>query len=205
MLKRPMAALDSQASAQAALELAFAQAVCARIGEELGLVVDRPLALEDVRVERMLAKPRAEGGVQLSFRLVFERAQQRQQGCLLVPLAEAISLASYLALAPEDVVRARRALAVLDRPLKESLLELCAFVATAVDAVVRARSAGACSVQPDGCQGVAAGAKPVFAYREGEALLVLRARAQLHGFPPFELLAALPEFAVQGAANGAGE
>lgn len=204
MLKLDMTALDTQRRAEATLELEFAQAVCARIGEELGLVVDRPLALEDVRVERMLEKPRAEGGVHLSFRLDLERAPQRKQGCLLLPLAEAISLASYLAMAPEDVVRARRALEQLDRPLKESLLELCAFVATAIDAVVRARSAGACSVQPDGCQGVAAGAKPVFAYQEGEALLVLRARARLHSFPPFELLAALPELALPGAAKSAG-
>lgn len=198
-----MSATDSTRAADPALDLAFGQAVCARIGEELGLVVDRPLAIEDVRAERMHVKPCAPGGVHLSFRLVFEFGPARRQGCLLLPLAEAISLASYLAMAPEDVVRARRSLEQLDRALKESLLELCSFVATAVDAAVRAHSGGAWGVQPDGCQGVAAGAKPVFAYQAGEALIVLRARARLHSFPPFELLAALPELGGPAAPQSA--
>jgi len=204
MQGRGMTASATRDTSESAIDPAFAHALCARLGEELGLVVDRPFAIEDVRVERVHAKPSAPSGVHLSFRLALESGSARRHGCLLLPLAEAISLASLLALAPEDVVRARRSLEQLDRPLKESLLELCAFVATAVDAVVRARSGGAWTAQPDGCQGVAGGAKPAFAYRAGDALLVLRARAQLRGFPPFELLAVLPGPAGLAAPRAAG-
>jgi hypothetical protein len=163
-----------------------------RLGADLGMVLDREIVLEEVRSERSARRASGEGQVHISFKIALQLGEQSRHGCLLVPLPDAIALATFLMMMPDETVALERGRTELDRPMKEALLEVGNFVAGACDAVLRRMLPEGVAVRSEGCQGVRAGIRPAFPYQEGDELVVGRARARVHRFEPCELILMLP-------------
>ena len=176
-------------------DLELVTGIFERLSADLGMILDRPLTVEGVACERASSRIAGEGRVHISFKLALQLGQRQSQGCLLVPLPDAIALAAYLMMVPDETVAAERRRTELDRPMKEALLEVGNFVAGACDAVLRRMHPGEGAVRSEGCQGVRAGIRPALAYQEGEELIVGRARARIHEFEPCELILMLPQLA----------
>lgn len=168
------------------------EALLVGVTTQLGLIIDREFTLDDVRVEVAHARPAGEGAIHISFRFAFCAGERELHGCLLMPLPDAIALANYLLMATDDDVAERRPATDLDRTTKEAMLEVSNFMAGAMSGVVRDRDDVDFVVRTAGCQGVRDGVRPALDYAEGSELLVVRARAQIHDWPEFELIAMMP-------------
>lgn len=170
----------------------IARHVLERMIADLSMIVDREVHLEHVQEERRRQRAVGYGQVHISFKLGIELGGATRQGCLLVPLPDAVALAGYVMMLPDDVVARERSRTELDAPFKEALLEVGKFLAGACDSVLRCVHSGDCTTRSEGCQGVRAGVRPALAYAEGDELLVARARARVHHFEAFETILMLP-------------
>jgi hypothetical protein len=182
-------------------ETELAASILARMATDLSMIVDREFVVDGTRVERRTQRPAGGAVVHISFKLGIEVAGEPRQGCLLVPLPDAIALAGFMMMLPDEAVAEERFRTELDGPFKEALLEVGKFLAGACDAVLRQALPIESATRSDGCQGVRADVRPALEYREGDTLLVARARARVHEFEPFELILALPSIADMAAAE----
>lgn len=173
-------------------EQQLAASILARTATDLSMLIDRELEIGDVRVERRSERPAGPGRVHISFKLGIEREGERWQGCLLVPLPDALALAGYMMMMPDEAVALERARTELDGPFKEALLEVGKFLAGACSSVLRQTFPDGIAVRSEGCQGVRADVRPALEYREGDPLAVARASARVHEFEPFEIVLVLP-------------
>lgn len=174
-------------------DLQLVEGLLGRIGGDLGMILDRPIAFEGTRCERLAARAAGKDHIHVSFRFDVRGRTERGEGCLLLPLPDAMTLAACLMMATEEEVVEARAVGYPDASAKDALLEIDNFVASACDAVVR--DLDECvSIQPTGCQGVRADVRPALDYEEGSELLVARSQARVGDFEPFELLLMLPAF-----------
>jgi hypothetical protein len=172
-------------------ESELTRCILARMATDLSLLLERELELGEPVLESVTRRPAGKDRVHIAFKLAIESGAEGEQGCLLVPLPEAVALAGYLMMKEDDEVRSERARASLDGPTKEALLELAKVLASACHAVLgRVLPA---STRSGGCQGVRANVRPALAYREGDRLLVARVQARLAEFEPFELILVLPD------------
>ena len=176
-------------------EAELAASVLGRMATDLSMIMDREFVVEDAQVERRTQRPVGGSQVHLSFKLGIEVGGWSRQGCLLVPLPDAIALAAFLMMLPDGEVAQERHRTELDGPFKEALLEVGKFLAGACDSVLRPALPLESTTRSDGCQGVRANVRPALSYSEGDELLVVRARARVHDFEPFELILTLPTFA----------
>ena len=110
----------------------------------------------------------------------------------MLPLPEAISLASFLLLDSKEGVLAKRALTDLEQPTKDAMLEIANFIGGATDGALRRHFPQGLSVRSLGCQGLRADQLPAFPYKPGDELILGRAQAQIADFPSFEMLLVLP-------------
>ena len=179
------------AKACTAAEAVLVEECVRRIASDLALILERSFVVERVSVERLASRPAGEGQVHVSFKFGVEVDGAIVHGCWLVPLADALAIASHALLFEDGEVREHRAQVAPDGALRDSLLEVSAVVAASLASSLT--PAGAERVGAEGCQGVRAGVRPALAYREGDALLVGRARCQLHLWPAFEAILVLPE------------
>src|SRR5262245_34921476 len=163
-----------------------------RIASDLGMIIDRAVEIEGTTVERMHRRAEGRGQVHISFKLGFKSREQIEQGCVLIPLPDAITLAAYLMMLPDDEVRALRPASELDRSTKDAMLELGNFIGGATDAVIRNALSEGYSVRSQGCQGVRADVRPALQYEEGSELIVGRTQARIHDFESFEMILMLP-------------
>jgi hypothetical protein len=182
-------------------ESGLAASVLARMATDLSVIVDRDFVVEGTRVERSLQRPAGEALVHISFKLGIEVAGEARQGCLLVPLPQALTLAAFMMMLPDEAVAQERQRTELDGPFKEALLQVGKFLAGACDSVLRQTLPVESAARSDGCQGVRANVRPALFHREGDALLVARATARVHDFEPFELILTLPSIADMAAAE----
>lgn len=182
-------------------ETELATSILARMATDLSMIVDREFVVEGTRVERRTQRPAGGALVHISFKLGFEVAGEARQGCLLVPLPDAIALAGFMMMLPDEAVAQERLRNDLDGPFKEALLEVGKFLAGACDSVLRQALPNESSTRSDGCQGVRADVRPALDYREGDTLVVARARARVHDFESCELILALPSIADLAAAE----
>lgn len=169
-----------------------------RVASDLSMISDRRLVLSAVETERMDHRPAGEGQVHVSFRLAFSRGDVVGHGCLLVPLPDAISLASSLMMAPEEVVASSRGRTILDDATKGAMLELGSVVCGAAEAALRGVGIEDVDVAFGGCQGVRPDVRPALDYAEGDPLLVGRAALELEGFPEDRAILMLPACAFGG-------
>jgi hypothetical protein len=164
-----------------------------RITSDLSMLADRELGVQSLTVERHTGRPAGGGRIHVSFRFGAEEGERLHHGTLLMPLPDAITLASFLMMLPDSAVRERRERASLDDSLKDALLEIGNFVGGAVDAALRAVETPITRVRFEGCQGVRAGVRPALVYTEGEPLVVGRAKVTIGDYEPSEMIVIIPE------------
>jgi len=174
-----------------------AMSVLDRVVDDLAMIVDRSFSVSGSKVERIDRRAAGSGRVHISFKLRFEVDGDERYGALLVPLPDAIALACYLMMMPDDAVADRRGDVELDQSTKDAILEVGNFVGGAVDAVLREVHGGDVRAKSAGCQGVRAGVRPAFPYVEGTELTLASGTARLHEFQPFEILLMLPDLEVE--------
>lgn len=173
-----------------------AMAVLNRVVDDLAMIVDRSFSITAPSVARIDRRVAGTGRIHISFKLRFEVEGVERHGALLVPLPDAISLACYLMMMPDEAVADRRSERELDQSTKDAILEVGNFVGGAVDAVLREAHGGDVRAKSAGCQGVRADVRPAFPYEEGTELTLASGTAQLHEFDAFEILLMLPDLDV---------
>src|SRR5688572_8143233 len=119
------------------VESELATSVLARIATDLSMIIDRDISIDEVRVEKRTQRPAAGPLVHISFKLGVEVEDETRQGCLLVPLPDAVALAAFMMMLPDETVAQERGRTELDGPFKEALLEVGKFLAGACDLVLR--------------------------------------------------------------------
>ncbi|MFT5049444.1 MAG: hypothetical protein ACI8QZ_000837 [Chlamydiales bacterium] len=164
-----------------------------RIASDLSLLADHDIEIQSIEAERWERRPVGSGGIHISFKMTIRHLGGQAEGCLLLPLAEGITLAKYLMMAEDEEVEEQRARQTLDRGAKDAMLELAKFIASAAGSALGELPSAEFEVESDGCQGVRAGVRPALKYNEGDTLIVGRVRAAIHDFPEFEALLILPE------------
>lgn len=168
--------------------------VMLRVAGDLSMITDHDLTLDAIEVERSRERVPGPDGVQISFKLAFRKDGEIRHGCLLVPLPDAISLASYLMLIPDEEVAERREWNDLDDATKEALLELGSFIGGATDGALREALGEEIDVRTEGCQGVRAGRPPAIEHGADDEWIVGRAVAHVDPHPQFEMVLEMPAF-----------
>jgi hypothetical protein len=163
-----------------------------RIAGDLSMIADRELKVQKAAVQRVTARAAGAHNVHISFKLGFQQGSRIVHGCVLVPLPDAIALACYLMMLPDEAVESKCAQNALESATKDALLEIGNFIGGAADAALRSLGYSDIRVRSESCQGVRENVRPAFAYAEGSALLVGRAQAQLQGWPAFDMILQLP-------------
>lgn len=166
-----------------------------RLAGDLEMVTDRKVEVQSVDIGRAKRRPAGAGVVHVSFKIALATQANVEHGCMLVPLPDALSLASYLLMLGDDVVQARRKETTPDAALKDALMEVGKFVADAIDAALRGVGIEQIRARSEGCQGVRANVRPAFAYREGTDLVVGLARVQVHTWPACTMILMIPALA----------
>jgi hypothetical protein len=169
--------MPTQPSAGAPYE-AQVRDILERIAADLTMLTDHPVKIQSSSAQRCTAKPAGAKRVHIAFKLSFEWRGQMLHGALLVPLAEAISLACFLLLVPDDGVKAKRALTTLDQATKDAMLEIANFIGGATDGALRHHFPQGLSVRSEGCQGLRPEQAPAFPYKPGEPLIAGRAKGR---------------------------
>ncbi len=184
---------------ESAADDALVRRIVERIGERVGALVDVPLEFTGAETERATARIAGAGCAHISFRFEVAFGGEGAEGCVLFPVHEVTSLASYLLMLPQQLVLENRRVARPDAFLHDAIFELGMAMTRTIDALVREESNGAVSMRFSGCQGVRADVRPKLDYVEGSELLVGHARGRLAEFDPFELTVMLPGEAVDFA------
>lgn len=166
--------------------------VLERIAADLSMLTDRRVRLDAGVARRCSSKPAASHGVHIAFKLLFDWRGQQLHGALLLPLPEAISLAGYLLMQPEEAVAAKRAQTSLDQATKDAMLEIANFIGGATDGALRLHFPNGLSVRARGCQGLRADQPPAFPFQAGEQLIEGRGTGRIGDSPPFDVLLILP-------------
>lgn len=177
---------------EAARASAMIEALLGRVTADLSQLLDRAIAAEDIRVQRVTERAAGPGQVHISFKLAVRGPEGERQGCFLLPLPDALTLAACLMMVPEEEILRARTVQAPDGLTKHALLEIDNFIAGACDAILRDWNES-CSIQPAGCQGVRPEVRPALDWAEGEGLLLARARLCIGALEPCELLVLLPE------------
>jgi hypothetical protein len=173
-------------------DTAFLGQLFQAVSSDLSMVLDTEVKLEGVSSERLAERAAGKEKVHISFRFLIHSEGTDHHGCFLVPLPDAIGLAAALMMREPQESEAERKRTELDRPTKEALIEVGNFVAGAVDAVIRTWYSPEATCRSAGCQGVRADVRPAFPYREGDELLVGRAKGRVGPYPEFEALVLIP-------------
>lgn len=168
--------------------------VFGRVTKDLTALLGVEVDLSGQVVERLRFRPAGRRVIHISFKLGFEReGQPRRFGALLVPLAEAVTLAGSLLMLSGDAIARRRGASSLDLASKDALLEIGSMIAAACSSALAEVGAAGISVRFEGCQGVRPDVRPALPYVEGSELVIGRASACIDPFAPFEMLLLLPD------------
>jgi hypothetical protein len=175
-----------------ASETTLVETVFERLASDLAMIADREFVIDSVHTKVASERAAGRGTTHISFKLGFRFGGGSLHGCLLVPLPDAMSLACYLMMVPDAGVESKRGEATLDSTTKDAMLEVGNFVAGATEAALRKARFEHIKIVAEGCQGVREGVRPAFRYREGDPLLIGKARARLHVHPEFEMVLIIP-------------
>ena len=170
----------------------LADGVLQRVAQDLAMITDREIEVQTGDVARADKRAEGRGRIHISFKLGIQAGDKVLHGALIVPLPDAISLAGYLRMVPDEGVKARRGATSLDAPTKDALMEVGNFVGGAFDAALRDLGHEGLRVRSEGCQGVKANVRPAFRYEDGAPLLVARAQCRIHNWPQFEAVLMVP-------------
>jgi len=176
------------------VEVELIEEVFQRIAGDIAMIADRNLQINSIKTRRSSKRAVGRGNIHISFKLGIETPEGILHGCVLVPLPDAISLACYLMMVPDDGVRSKRSDRDLDSTTKDAMLEVANFIGGATDAALRALGLQEeIKVRSEGCQGVRADVRPALIYSEGDPLLIGKAKAVLHDYPAFDMILILPD------------
>lgn len=173
-------------------DLALAEGVLERVATDVAMITDHEFVIESVATERVRERTHGRGKVHISFKQAYQVRGETRHGCVLVPLPDAMCLAGYLMMVPDEAVKKRRDDKEPDQMTKDALLEMANFVGAAVDGALREGLGIGVTVRSEGCQGVRANVRPAFPYEEGDPLLSVTARAKIHDFPAFDMIVMVP-------------
>ena len=151
------------------------------------------IRLHGVEAVRSARREEPPPGVHIAFRQVYRVEEIELEGCLLLPLADAISLAALLMGESLEVVEALRAARGLDDERKSAILELGELVARALDGALRYGLPRGCELAPVGCQGVASGKRAVLSNPDTSRYGIGRAHASVGGFAGGDWILVVPE------------
>ncbi len=163
-----------------------------RAAADLAMIIERDVRVHSCSVER--AKERAGGAagtVHIAIKQAYALGERASQGCVLVPLADALSLAGLFLMLPDEVVESQRASANVDGVTKDALLEVASFIASSLMTGLGG-SASKIEVRSASCQGVRAGSLPALTQEPGGEWWVARASVQIHSFPASEFVWMFP-------------
>ena len=163
-----------------------------RIAGDLSMIADKELEVLDLSATVQNHRPVGAGSIHISFRLGLTAGDATHHGCLLVPLAEAITLAGSLMMLTDEDITERRGLESLDDPTKDAMIEVGNFVAGATEAAYRALDLPF-QITFEGCQGVRADVRPALIYEEESPLVVAQAKVQLAEFGESTCVLVLPQ------------
>ena len=90
-------------------EVELVEETLQRIASDLSMIADRQLELNSVKVKRSTKRAVGRDRIHISFKLGIKTEEGILHGCVLVPLPDAISLACYLMMVPDEGVVAKRA------------------------------------------------------------------------------------------------
>ncbi len=152
-----------------------------RVCGDLSMIADREMDVKAVETEILDHRPAGKSKIHISFRLGFSQGDEVLHGCMLLPLADAITLACSLMMIPENVIEQTRTQDTLDPTTKDAMLEVGNFICGATDAAFRALGAEL-KVIFEGCQGVKPDIRPALLYDEGVELIVGQADIAQGGF-----------------------
>lgn len=152
-----------------------------RVCGDLSMIADREMEVKTVDTEILDHRPAGKSKIHISFRLGFSQGDDVLHGCMLLPLADAITLACSLMMIPENVIEQTRTQNTLDPTTKDAMLEVGNFICGATDAAFRALGADL-KVVFEGCQGVKPGIRPALIYDEGIELIIGQADIAQGGF-----------------------
>ncbi len=164
-----------------------------RIASDLSMLTDRPIDIEGATYERWVERPAGAELVHICFRFSVETAGEAQHGGFLAPLPLAVALAGYLMMSSDQQVVDMLACSEPSQPVKEAMIEIGNFVASAVESALRTLALPCERVVFEGCQGVRADVRPRLEYVEGDALAVGRCMMGLASFEAAETVLMLPE------------
>lgn len=184
---------ESQSTVTRVLDDAGFQSILAQVASDLAMIMDRRLELSEFTFEQSDHPVAGKAGVHIAFHLEFNLPGENRAGCFLVPLAEAVSMAGYLMMVPDDTVEQNRELTQLDRATKDAILEIGNFMAGAADSALRNLIPEGVAVRSRGCQGVRDGMAPKVEVDSERPCSVVRTQARLHDFPSFEWVSMVPD------------
>ncbi|MCA9003561.1 MAG: hypothetical protein KDB61_16675, partial [Planctomycetes bacterium] len=92
-----------------------------RVCGDLSMIADREMDVVSVETEIMDHRPAGQDHIHISFRLGFNQGGEVLHGCVVVPLAEAITLACSLMMIPENVIAQSRKQNTLDPSTKDAM------------------------------------------------------------------------------------
>jgi hypothetical protein len=168
------------------------QNILERIAQSLTTILGHAFPLQVDSVERSNARPAGEGVVHISFKLdLLQGGERKGQGSLLIPLPDAMTMAAFLLMLPEESVTTQRGESNPDQALKDAMLEVGRSIGSACSAALGNCTSG-WSARSAGCQGVRADVRPALDYVEGHELVVARFSSHFDPWEPFEGLLILP-------------
>ncbi len=173
------------------LETNCTEEIFQRMAGDLSMIADREIEVLDLETLVQTERPKGPGSVHISFRMSVKSEDQTHHGCLIVPFAEAITLAGSLMMLTDEMIETRRTEGGLDDPSKDAMLEVGNFIAGATEAAYRALDMPY-HVSFEGCQGVRADVRPALIYEEGSALVVGKAKINMTGFGESQFCLMLP-------------
>lgn len=184
--------LQATLERQHALDRRLVQQCFSKVAEDLSMLLDRPLACEQVEIARARQRVAGEKVVHVAFRFAVTVDGVLRHGALLVPLPEAIAMACYLMMMADDVVAARRKDRDMERATKDALLEVGNLIGGSLDCAIREVFPRRTATRSEGCQGLKPGFAPAFPRASDEEHVLARARLTLHEYPGFDAWLMLP-------------
>lgn len=174
------------------LESRLVDEIFRRLAGDLEMVTDHKVQVQSIDIVHAKRRPAGAGTVHVSFKIALASQERIEHGCMLVPYADAVSLASYLLMLGDEVVATRRSDPTIDLATKDALMEVSNFVAGAVESALRGIGIEHVKARSEGCQGVRANVRPAFDCRDGTDLLVGLGRVQIHTWPACTMILMFP-------------
>lgn len=175
-----------------------------RIAAELSMITEREVRILACEVQRSDERAAGAGVVHLSFKQTYRRGDRIDQGCLLVPLPDALALAGYFLMHSDEAVAQQRASTSVDAATKEALLEVASFVAGSLNTALLGSGVAGIQVSSASCQGVRPDALPVLVGDPGSGLWIARAKMQIHTYGASDVLLMMPCITDEDARSAVG-